>query len=83
MCIIIDDQYRHHPRCEEFFDSFCKRLEKRFNDIHVFEAAMQFYKAYHFIKYSSDHNSVVCGYSVYDAGPCKTLIYVLKEITEV
>lgn len=61
MSILIDDQYRHSPHYDEFFEAFCKRLEKRFNDIPVFDAAMQFYKTYHFIKYSSDHNSVVCG----------------------
>ena len=46
MSIIIDDQYRLNPHYEEFFDAFCKRLEKRFNDIPVFDAAMQFYKMY-------------------------------------
>jgi len=66
MSIIIDDQYRHKSRYEEFFDAFCKKLEKRFNDIPVFDAAMQFYKMYHLIKYSSNHNSVVCGPNVYD-----------------
>lgn len=66
MSILIDDQYRHSPHYDEHFEAFCKRLEKRFNDIPVFDAAMQFYKTYHFIKYSSDHNSVVCGPNVYD-----------------
>ena len=66
MSILIDDQYRHSLHYDEFFEAFCKRLEKRFNDIPVFDAAMQFYKTYHFIKYSSDHNSVVCGPNVYD-----------------
>ena len=66
MSILIDDQYRHSPHYEEFFEAFCKRLEKRFNDIPVFDAAMQFYKTYHFIEYSRNHNSVVCGRNLYD-----------------
>ena len=49
MSILIDDEYRHSPHYDEFFEAFCKRLEKRFNDIPVFDAAMQFYKEYHFI----------------------------------
>ena len=53
MSIIIDDQYRHDPCYEEYFDAFCERLEKHFNDIPVFDAAMQFYKEYFFIKYST------------------------------
>ena len=51
MSIIIDDQYRHHPRYEEYFDAFCEKSEKHFSDIPVFDAAMQLYKEYHFIKY--------------------------------
>ncbi|WP_173473054.1 SUKH-3 domain-containing protein [Eubacterium ruminantium] len=66
MSILIDDQYRHSPHYDEFFESFCKRLEKHFNDIPVFDAAMQFYKTYHFIEYSRNHNSVVCGRNLYD-----------------
>ena len=66
MSILIDDQYRHSPHYDEFFEAFCKRLEKRFNDIPVFDAAMQFYKTYHFIEYSRNHNSVVCGRNLYD-----------------
>jgi hypothetical protein len=66
MSIIIDDQYRCHPRYEEFFDAFCERLEKHFSDIPVFDAAMQFYKEYFFIKYSSNHNSIKCGSIEYD-----------------
>ncbi|WP_281085834.1 SUKH-3 domain-containing protein [Eubacterium ruminantium] len=66
MSILIDDQYRHSPHYEEFFEAFCKRLEKHFNDIPVFDAAMQFYKTYHFIEYSRNHNSVVCGRNLYD-----------------
>ena len=66
MSIIIDDQYRHRPNYEEFFDSFCKRIEKHFNDIPVFDAAMQLYKEYHFIKYSNNHNIVTCGTFEYD-----------------
>ena len=61
MSIIIDDQYRHHPRYEEFFDAFCKRTEKHFNDIPIFDAAMQLYKEYYSIKYLSNHNGVACG----------------------
>ena len=66
MSILIDDQYRHSPHYDEFFEAFCKRLEKHFNDIPVFDAAMQFYKTYHFIEYSRNHNSVVCGRNLYD-----------------
>ena len=66
MSIIIDDQYRHHPRYEEYFDAFCEKSEKHFNDIPVFDAAMQFYKEYFLIKYSSDHNSVSCAFIDYD-----------------
>ena len=66
MSILIDDQYRHSPHYDEFFESFCKRLEKHFNDIPVFDAAMQLYKEYHFIKYSNNHNIVTCGTIEYD-----------------
>ena len=66
MSILIDDQYRHSPRYEKHFNVFCERLEKHFNDIPVFDAAMQFYKTYHFIEYSRNHNSVVCGRNLYD-----------------
>ena len=66
MSIIIDDQYRHSPRYEKHFNVFCERLEKHFNDIPVFDAAMQLYKEYHFIKYSNNHNIVTCGTIEYD-----------------
>ena len=66
MSIIIDDQYRHNPRYEEHFNTFCEKIEKHFNDIPVFDAAMQFYKEYFFIKYFSNHNGVACGAIEYD-----------------
>ena len=66
MSIIIDDQYRHSARYEKHFNVFCERLEKHFNDIPVFDAAMQLYKEYHFIKYSNNHNIVTCGTIEYD-----------------
>ncbi len=66
MSIIIDDQYRHHPRYEEFFDSLCKKTKKHYNDIPFFDAAMQLYKEYFFIKYTSNHNTVSCAYTSWE-----------------
>ena len=66
MSILIDDQYRHSPHYDEHFEAFCKRLEKHFKDIPIFDTAMQFYKEYHFIKYLNNHNGVTCGAFEYD-----------------